>query len=381
MSKKSERLSRLLGKIELTVGVPDSIPEGTLFELGMLLVLRRELSTTRAKAGMANLRVAFEDWNEARVSQAQELALCLVPPGSNTPAAAARYLSAARSLKKYMQEVFQKTHGLDLESLREDETAASRLAPQLTTLGNSLGSVLLWSAAEGALPVTTGITRVLDRLGLVARTSSIPKLRASVEPLIGSGDGLRSAMGFGRVADLWCDQRKPLCWECVLVDDCAHGKRVRVDWKAQQERLAIQAAKEEARRLAAEERERVRQAREAERERERAAIKARHLQLVGRRHQAQLERKKAAAAKNSAAAKKVAAAEEAAAKKAGAKKAAGKKAAAKKAAARKVATKKASAKKKTAAKTAAKKPAVKKKAGGKKVAKRVTGAARSPRRR
>ncbi|HJP01516.1 MAG TPA: hypothetical protein QF764_07100, partial [Planctomycetota bacterium] len=279
-------MSRLLGKIELTVGVPDSILDCTLFELGMLLVLQRELSTTRAKAGMNNLRAAFDDWNEARVSQAQELALCFAPPGTNTPAAAARYLGAARSLKIYMQEVFQKTHGLDLESLREDETAASRLVPQLETLGNTLGSVLLWSAAEGALPVTTGITRVLDRLDLVARTSSISKLRASVEPLIGSGDGLRSSMGFGRVADLWCDQRKPLCWECVLVDDCAHGKKVRVDWKAQQERLAIQAAKEEARLQAAEERERVRQAKEAERERERAAVKARHLQLVEQRRQA-----------------------------------------------------------------------------------------------
>ena len=380
MSKKSERLDRLLGKIELSTGVPDSLPEGTLFELGMLLVLRRELSATRAQAGMATLKATFDDWNEARVSQVQELARCLLPDGSDSPTAIARYVPAAFALKEYMQEVFQKIHGLDLEFLREDENGAARRVPQITTLGNSLGSVLLWCASEGALPVTTAITRTLDRLDLVPRTSSISKLRASVEPLVGSGSGLRVSMGFGRIADEWCDQRKPLCWECVLVDDCAHGKNVRVDWMRQQERHAAHAAKEEARRRATEERERARLEKEAERERKRAEAEALRAERVEQRRSQLIERKQAAAAKKAAA--KKAAAKKAAAKKAAAQKAAAKKAAAKKAAAQKAAAKKAAAKKAAAKKAAAKKAAAKKaavrKAAAKKAPKKKVAAKKKP---
>ena len=314
MSKKSEQAAKLLEKVELPGGVPTPMQEGSLLEQGLYVVLLRHLPAARAEAAVQALPKAYPDWNEVRVSQAQEVAVHLAPKSAQkTPDKLRKYVPAARAAKEYLQEVFQKTHGLDLLELRDDAQAAGKLVSQMPYLGGVGGAFLLWLAGDRQLPVTQGLIRVLDRLGLMTRTQSPKKARAAIEPLVPKGDELRFATTLGHVAEQWCVQRSPICWECPLRDDCPTGKKVVKDWKVQQERLEAQRAKEEARRAAQEKRERERH----ERERRKAAeADRRRLEKEARA----AERKKAAAEKKAAADKKKAAAKKAPAKKAPAKK-------------------------------------------------------------
>jgi septum formation protein len=131
---------------------------------------------------------------------------------------------------------------------------------QLPKLGLAAGSQLLFIANGGQLPVHGGLVRVLDRLGLVSRTGSVKKSGEAIAPLVPDGKALEFAVRFSEVADRWCDARKPLCQECVLVEECPFGKKVAHDWKVQQTRLAATRVREEARRVALEKKEAARRA-------------------------------------------------------------------------------------------------------------------------
>ena len=68
--------------------------------------------------------------------QAQEIALHLKTSGRKKGVALLRdRKDAALALKDYLQDVFQETHHLDLEELREDEQTAGKVAMSLQALG------------------------------------------------------------------------------------------------------------------------------------------------------------------------------------------------------------------------------------------------------
>lgn len=312
-TKKSDRISKLLSSVELRTELPGSLADRTLLEHGMFAVLLRHMAAPKALSALSSMSKAFPDWNELRVSQAQEIADAMAPR-SKSKTRNASLLEAARAAKEYLFQVFQETHGLDLEFMRTDPSSGVKQLSAIPVLGNELAAYLAWVAEDHALPVSGGIVRVLDRLGAMARTSSMKKARESLEPLVDAQDALRFGMVVGMVADRWCDSRKPTCWECPLAPDCPMGKKVSKDWEAQQKRLAIQRAKEEARAEVARKKEAARLAREAEKERKRLEREAElqrkkmHRDALANAkknaQKAEAAKQKAAAARKKAAAKK-----------------------------------------------------------------------------
>lgn len=341
-TKKLDRVPDLLKKVELRWQPPAAVEGLGLLEQGMVAVLRRHFNQDRSESGYARLRKAYDDWNEARVAQVQELAGHLKVKGAKRGREQLRdYLPAAESLKTYLQEVFQKTHGLELEFLREDLVAAGKILSQMPFLGMSTGTYLLWLAYPDDLPVHTGLVRVLDRLGLISRTQSIKKARAQIEPIVPKGRTLEFLAIFAEVSDRWCDARKPICQECPLKDDCPHGKKTFAEWQGQQARLQTQRKRDEARRLDQVKKDDQRRQREAERQRKKLEAQGkrteRERELRARAEARERERKakiaahdkKAAAARDkqrkekerlAAAKKKAAARKQASKKKAPAKK-------------------------------------------------------------
>jgi len=277
VSKKSDQIAKLLGQKDLLEGLPDTGIEGSLLELGMYAVLLREVPPSRAVSIVQAMRKGYDDLNEARVAQAQELAETIAPRGKGI-AHLAKHVPAARLVKLYLQEVFQKTHGLDLDFLIEDPVGGARVVSQMPLLGTAAGGYLLYLAEKGEMPVSAGIVRVLDRLGVMTRTSSVRKVRDSLEGLVRAEDRLPLAFILGRIVDRWCETRRPTCWECPMLDQCPAGKKVHREWKVQQERMEKQRKKDEARRLAQEKRDAQRRAREEERERKRLETEERQLQ-------------------------------------------------------------------------------------------------------
>lgn len=380
---KVKVVSDLIQKVNLRWDPPKRLKDANLLEHGLLCVLSRELTESKAEATLKALRRDFDDWNVLRVSQVQEVA-----PSVQGKDDGQKRLVAAM-IKQYLQEIFQQNHGFDLEFMREDMAEGAKMFIKCTYLGVPAAYYLLWIAGDEAMPITLDMVRVLDRLGVITRTTSLRKARTLIEPLVQKKGGeLELASHLGEVLERWCDLRRPKCWLCPLADGCPHGKKVVKDWKAQQERIEaarlrsesraeaqrqkeIQRAKREEDRKA---RERGRLTKKLEREREReqrrlaAEAKKREKELNAKKRAEELARKKVEAKKKAELEKKAAAKKRAEdAKKAAAKKKAdaAKAAAAKKKAdlAKKTAEKKAAAKKKA---DDAKKAAAKRKAAAKK---------------
>ena len=286
MTKKSETASRLLQKIHPRWSLPKPLKEGTLLEQGMLAVLVRHMPQEKAEAVIPALREAYPDWNELRVAQAQEIAGRMLKKGRMPRRDAVKSaLVAANDVREYLQDVYQRVHGLDLEILREDPTAGGKLLQQLPKLGLAAGSQLLFIANGGQLPVHGALVRVLDRLGLVSRSGSVKKAGEAIAPLVEPGKELQFVERFSEVADRWCDARKPTCQDCVLVEDCPHGKKVAHEWKAQQARLAVARSRDEARRALVEKKEAARRARDEARAAKKAEAEARKLEREQRKRE------------------------------------------------------------------------------------------------
>ena len=130
LSKKSDLLHRIIAEVEPRWPYPTKPKEGlSLIEHGMVLVLMRHMAQDQAEASLLSLRAAYDDWNEARVSQVQEIASHFKNRSKKKGVDLLRHRSrAAFALKEFLQEVFQKTHGLELEFLRDDAVGADHVA-------------------------------------------------------------------------------------------------------------------------------------------------------------------------------------------------------------------------------------------------------------
>lgn len=380
MSKKSDLISRLVKEVKLRHPVPASPLDGaSLVEQGAVLVLLRTLTQKQSEATVEAIRSAYGgDWNEVRVSQVQEIATHIKTSSRKKGKDLLRDLSStAFALKEYLQDVFQQTHGLDLEFLREDTAAGGKTIAEITTLGMAGGSYLLWLAGEKEVPVHTALIRILDRLGLMTRTASIRKAREAINPLVPDGKVLEFTLAFHEILDFWTDPSEPIFMRVEALRETPAGKKAYQERLAAEKREAERRKKEEIRRIAAEKKEAERRRREEERERKREAAEAARKEREAERRRKALERerererKRKEAEKKKVAAKKAAERKKAAAEKKKAAEAKKKAAAAakKKAAAAKkkaAAAKKKATKKKVTKKKATKKPAAKKKAASKK---------------
>jgi len=273
----------------------ESVAGITLLEVGLLCVLARHLSAPQADRTAKALAAAYPDWNDLRVSQIQEFEAHI-----RTKNVQLRQ-QVARDVKAYLQDVFQKNHGYDLEFLREDLGEAGKFVLQLTELGASAGHYLLLVASGGEVPVTAGVVRVLDRLGLLRRTSSIRRVQEVLEPIIPPDQRASFAIRVGQVIESYCDAKKPLCWECVLVRACPFGKKIEVKWRARKKRQEEQERREEQQRRKAEERLRKKAEAEAKRrakvlareEAKRQRDEAKRRQAEERRAQQEAKRREA----------------------------------------------------------------------------------------
>ena len=356
-TKKSQVVTDLLEKARPSREFPKPVEGATLLEQGIVAVLQRRVTETQARSALTSLKKAYDDWNEARVAQPQEVAGHM-HGGKGAKSTRDPWIEVARDLRSYLQEVYQKTHGLDLDFIRDDVAAGAKLIAQMPVLGQFDGTFLLWIAGGEETPVHQGMVRVLDRMGLASRTGSIKKARSVIEPLAPKGQELAFAATLGHIAEMWCDPRKPQCQDCPAVDDCKFGKKVFADWKASQARLEAQRKKEEARQRVIEKKEAEKKAREDERQRKRAEQQTKKLERERQKKQAEDARLRKVAEEK---AKKEAAA--LAKKKAAEQKAKEREAAKKKAQADKA--KSSTAKSKKAATSKSKKPATGK-AGAKK---------------
>ena len=305
MSEKSQRLADFLAKVPAPE-IPFPALEGKgLLEIAFLCVLQRRLSEGAAEKTLAALSAVYPDWNELRVSQVQDFQHLVQ---TKSPELAAL---VGRDTREFLQEIYQKIHGFNLDSLKGNLPEAARFAAHLPFLGTSIGHYILHLACPEELPVSPAIVRTLDRLGFAKRTSSIKKAQAGIESFVPPAIRRDFAIKLGLVVEKWCDAKKPLCWSCPLVGSCPFGKKVERDHRQALKRHELQrvrdaerqkkdlekerkrAVAEEKRRLIAKAKDDAKRVREAERQ------KSKELAAKARKQAAALQARKKAAPKKS----------------------------------------------------------------------------------
>ncbi|QDU85179.1 Translation initiation factor IF-2 [Planctomycetes bacterium Pla163] len=393
MSKKADFLERLLDTHQPRRPFPESeVAEFNPLEQGLLMVLLRHMTQSQAEASIKALQKAYEDWNELRVSQAQEIAQHFrTSTRKKGYDKLQSFREVALDLKEYIQEVYQQTHSIALDRLVADVNDAWKMLEKMPVTGIAGGAYLMW-VANREVPVHANLVKLLDKLDLVTKPGTGRNAVAAVSALVPKGREREFTIVMYDVLEHWEDEENPSYVSNPILQETAFGKkafveretaRAKADAARQKEEERIKKEEErERKRIEAEEKKRIaaekaaRKAEEAARKKaeqeaeKKRAIEAKKVAAEKERKEREAAKKKEAAAKE-AAKKKAAAAAKVAAKKEAAKKAAAKKAAAKKASAKKSSTKKSSTKKPASAKAAAKRPTTKKSVAKKAPAKKA----------
>ncbi len=312
MSKKTDLVPKLLDRVEPRFRLPKPVKDASLLEQGMMIALVRHLSQSEAEKVLVKMREAYSDWNELRVAQAQEVA-SLVASGERPGAREelTHLFPVVRAARDYLQEIFQKNHGFDLEFLREDPAGGTKAFATMPYLGLAGTCYLLWLASGKQVPSHPSLVRVLERIGLVQKGAVSKKnAKEGLSGLVPEGRELEFVSDFGEVADRWCHPTKPICQECPLVEDCSFGRKAYQEWKVAQTRLEATRVRDEARRAIFDKKETERRAKEDARLAKKHAIDSAKAQKekarLGKIEAKRKETEAKAKAKTDAAAKKLA---------------------------------------------------------------------------
>jgi hypothetical protein len=314
---KRPPLPGVLDAIEPIFGAPafTERPDDPLLDHLLVAALAPRVGAAAARECVRALTAAFLDLNEARSSPIFELVEVLK---SHVPSE--RASEVAHDVRMVLQDVWDGTHGLDLEPLRSrdahDQRAFLKDLPNIH--GGAAAAIFQLAIGEGRLALGPREQRFLERAAVLPRSANVHKLRQNLEKKIRPGERMRFAWLAGsgsRAFETAWDPAHPFCalleqWRVPeVIEREKEQKRQEIQRKADEKRRAIEAAKK------AKKDEIERKKREREDARKRAVQ----------------EKKDRIAEKKRLAAEKVAAAKAAAKKKAEAKKAAEKaKAAAKK---------------------------------------------------
>lgn len=263
MSKKPDLVQKLLDRVQPRYRMPKPVKDASLLEQGLMIALARHVSQAESERILVALRKSYADWNELRVAQVQEVA-SLVATGDRRGLRAdlEPMFPVVRAVRDYLQEIFQKNHGFDLEFMREDPAGAAKAFATMPYLGLAGTCYLMWLASGKQVPSHPALVRVLERVGLVSKGGGGKKGKEALTGVVPAGRELEFVAVFGEVADRWCHALKPICHECPFVEDCAFGKKAFQEWKVQQSRLEAQRVREDARRAIFEKKEAERRAKE-----------------------------------------------------------------------------------------------------------------------
>ena len=244
---KRLKLRELLDVLEKTYGKPRTAEhaEAPLLDHLLVGVLSAWVDREKAARSVRAISEAFLDLNEARVSPLAELTAVLHPwLGAKAP-------EAALAARTALQDVFDGTHGLDLEPLRgrEPDDLRKFLRELPHTMGGPAAAIFQLALGTEQLALMPAVHRVLDRLKLLPNAATPQKVRQALEKQVKPAVRLDFAWSVGSHAGSVCP-KVPLCETCMLLPNCPFGD-------AEVKKRELERKKDEARRAADEKRKRL----------------------------------------------------------------------------------------------------------------------------
>ncbi len=182
----------------------------------ILGLLYRVTSVRRATRALNELKRAFVDWNEVRVSHPAEVASVL--------SSGQWALDGSERLVWLLRELYQARSRTDLEFLSElTATQARSCLKSLSIVERDLADeVLLMSMGVPVLPCSTGATRMAHRLGLLPNDRATVKNQRALSRLFDEELYATVHLFFCDHADKVCLPDEPLCDRCPLEASCPH---------------------------------------------------------------------------------------------------------------------------------------------------------------
>lgn len=249
---KRPKLSEVIVAFEKLYGRPRTAEhlDAPLLDHLLVGVLSLWVDRERAARAVRVLSESFLDLNEARVSPLAELKAVL------EPAMGAKSTEAAYAVRIALQDVYDGTHGLDLEPLRgrEPDDLKKFLKELPHTMGGPAASIFQLALGDRHLALMAPEARVLDRLNLLPKTATAQKARVALEKQVKAADRLMFVWSIGSHAQAVCKAKDPLCETCVLLEGCRFGaeevkrriadrKKEEIRRQAEEKRRAEAAAK------------------------------------------------------------------------------------------------------------------------------------------
>ncbi len=182
-------------------------------------VCREGATREQADEAFRSLRERFFDWNEIRVSSAQEVREVL----GAMPHADVR----AQRLITLLQEVFETTFSFDLETLHKKglKQAAKQLSRYQAANDYAVAWVVQQSLGGHAIPLDEATLRVLRRLGILEEDQEdLEALRGSLEHMVPKARGALFNDIISFLANEVCHEDEPRCTSCPLCPECPTGQ-------------------------------------------------------------------------------------------------------------------------------------------------------------
>ena len=250
---KKPTLSQVLDLLESLHGLPvfSERPDDPLLDHLLVGVLSVHAGVGKAREALRSLSASYLDFNELRVSPKSEIEQALAPF-----VAAEKVPQAAWDLRMALQDVYDGTHGLDLEPLRgrEPEDLKHFLTKLPNIPGGPAAMVVQMAVGEEHLVLGPLESHLLERLGMLPRAATPHRVRVAMEKQVKAGERLRFAWVTGAAARMFekdpeLDPSHPFvkllvdCRAKELADRERRRKEEEIRKKAEAKRLALEAAK------------------------------------------------------------------------------------------------------------------------------------------
>ncbi|MFQ6002586.1 MAG: endonuclease III domain-containing protein [Candidatus Zixiibacteriota bacterium] len=218
MTKKIKRLSDLLekeyGKKSWKVhGDPLSVLIGT--------ILSQNTSDNNSHKAFANLKSRFGNWEEVRKAKVKTIAETIRSGGLAD-------IKAPR-IKSILNHIYEENRNLNLSFLKKWRTdKVKSWLKRFEGVGDKTAAcVLLFSLKRPTMPVDTHVLRVSKRLGLVPQNLNATPAEDLLEKLIPKNWIYQFHLNLIAHGRIVCKAANPLCQDCVLLENCEFGKKIR----------------------------------------------------------------------------------------------------------------------------------------------------------
>lgn len=182
-------------------------------------VLSQNTTDTNSLNAYMMLRERFPEWGDVERAHVRSIEAAIRSGGL------AR--TKAGRIKRILGEIRSREGTLDLGPLRDMET--ERVMEYLLGMEGvglkTAACVALFGLGRDVLPVDTHVHRVIGRTGVVGRPGGREATYRALEGLAPRGKALSLHVNLIRLGRELCRPRAPLCEQCPIRRDCAHGRR------------------------------------------------------------------------------------------------------------------------------------------------------------